>query len=127
MTQIDKVLEKKHLTVSFGCFLSSSLKKHFMKNQKAQNLKLDRCMKTVFLPSVSPLNRVCCLVYSIRRNIMAGAGLLPGTAIRWQCLAKLLNLLELYLHGISLHAEVGKVIINRASQLFYSRSNVKSQ
>ncbi len=44
-TQIDKVLEKKHLTVSFGCFLSSSLKKHFMKNQKAQNLKLDRYMK----------------------------------------------------------------------------------
>uniref|UniRef100_A0A671SU13 Ig-like domain-containing protein n=1 Tax=Sinocyclocheilus anshuiensis TaxID=1608454 RepID=A0A671SU13_9TELE len=28
--------------VSFGCFLSTCLKKHLMKNQKAQNLKLDR-------------------------------------------------------------------------------------
>ncbi len=41
LTQIDKVLEKKHLTVSFGCFLSTSLKKTLY----AQNLKLDKCMK----------------------------------------------------------------------------------
>ncbi len=44
--------------MSLGCFLSTSLKKHFMKNQKAQNLKIDRCMKKLFLPAVSPLNAI---------------------------------------------------------------------
>ncbi len=53
LTQIDKVQEKKHLTVSFGCFLSTNLKKRFMKNQKAQNLKPDRSMKTCFACGVS--------------------------------------------------------------------------
>ncbi len=32
---LTQVLQKKHFTVSFGCLFTSSLKKHFMKNQKA--------------------------------------------------------------------------------------------
>ncbi len=47
LKQIDKVLEKKTFTVSLvlDVFFPLVWKKTYIKNQKAQNLKLDRCTK----------------------------------------------------------------------------------
>ncbi len=53
-------------------------KTHFVKNQ---NLKLDRCMKTVFLPAVSPLNDNFEMI-STGQSLVISISLLTGHAAR---------------------------------------------